>query len=105
MTLTQGPDCGVNKRKSACLRDKVRITHWISTKRGSVVALAMVITGSCIGEILLKAVILANFLLKFRMFRKSSFKFLAIYDFSNIGQMTSFQLLPESREIPWYVQS
>ena len=38
-------------------------------------------------------------------FRKSSFKFLAIYDFYDIGHMTSFQLLPGSREISRYVQS
>ena len=38
-------------------------------------------------------------------FRTSSFKFLAIYDFDDISQMTLFQLLPGSREISPYIQS
>ena len=44
MTLTQGHGCGINWQKFACLRDKVRTTHRITTKRGSFVALVMVIT-------------------------------------------------------------
>ena len=44
MTLTQGHGCGVNYQKFACLRDKVRTTHRITTICGSFVALVMVIT-------------------------------------------------------------
>ena len=37
MTLTQGHSCGVDKQKFACLRDEVRTTHQITTKRDSFV--------------------------------------------------------------------
>ena len=62
MTLTQGHGCGIHKQKFACLRDKVRNTHGITTQRSSFVALVMVITWLDFGKILLKTVILANFL-------------------------------------------
>ena len=45
----------------------MRTTHRITTKHGSIVAPVMVITWLDFGEILLKTVIFANFLLKFRM--------------------------------------
>ena len=67
MTLTQGHGCGVHQQKFACLRDKVRTTHRITTKRGRFVALVMVITWLDIGGILSEIAILANFLWKFRM--------------------------------------
>ena len=54
-------------KKFACLRDKVRTTHWITTKRGSFIAVVMVITWLDFGEVLLETFILANFLYKFRM--------------------------------------
>ena len=60
MTLTQDHGCVVDKQKFACLRDKVRPTHWITTKRGSFVAL--IIAWLDYGEILLETVNLANFL-------------------------------------------
>ena len=44
MTLTQGHGCGIHLQIFACLRDKVRTTHRITTKRNSIVALVMVIT-------------------------------------------------------------
>ena len=56
----------------------MRTTHQITTKRSSFVALVMVITWLDFRDILLKTVILANLLLKFRMcffkvkFRNSS---------------------------------
>ena len=53
MTLTQGQGCGVDYQKFACLRDKMRITHRITTKRGSFAALVMFITWLDFGEILL----------------------------------------------------
>ena len=49
MTLTQGYNCGIDYQKFACLRDKVRIIHQITTKRDSFVALVMVITWFDIG--------------------------------------------------------
>ena len=61
MTLTQGHSRGVDYQKCACLHDKVRTTHLITTNQGSFVALVMVITWLDFGEILLKIVILANF--------------------------------------------
>ena len=67
MTLTQGHVCGIDKQKIACLRDKVRTTHWITTKRSSFIAVGMVITWLYFGEVLLETFILANFLYKFRM--------------------------------------
>ena len=60
MTLTQGHCCGIDYQKCACLHDKVRTTHWITTKRCSFVAL--VPTWLDFGEILTKTNILANFL-------------------------------------------
>ena len=48
--------------KCACLRDKVRTTHRITTKRGSIVALVMVITWLDFGEVLLETGFFANFL-------------------------------------------
>ena len=65
MTLTQGHGCGVDQQKFACLHDKVRTTHRITTKHGSCVALVMVIIW--LDFDLLKTVILANFLKKFWM--------------------------------------
>ena len=44
MTFIQGQGCGIDYQKFACLRDKVRTTHRITTKRGSTIALVMVIT-------------------------------------------------------------
>ena len=58
MTLTQGHGCGIDYQKFACLHDKVRTTHQITTKR----ALVMVITRLDFGEVLLETVILAHFL-------------------------------------------
>ena len=34
MTLTQGHGCGIDYQKFACLCNKVRTTHWITTKHG-----------------------------------------------------------------------
>ena len=65
MTLTQGHGCGIDNQNCACLRDKVRTTHRITTKHGSIIALVMVITWLDFGEVLLETVILANFLKKF----------------------------------------
>ena len=67
MTLTQGHDCGIDNQKFACLRDKVRTSHWITTKHGSIIALVMVITWLDFGGVRLETVILANFLLKIRI--------------------------------------
>ena len=64
MSLTQGHGCVIDYQKFACLRNKVRITHRITTKRGSFIALVMLITWLDFGE---ETFILANFLLKFRM--------------------------------------
>ena len=50
MTLTQGHGCGIDDKKFACLRDKVRTTHRITTKHGSIIALVMVITWLDFGE-------------------------------------------------------
>ena len=50
-----------------CLCQKVRTIHRITTKHGSFVALVIVITWLDFGEILLKTVILVNFLKKFWM--------------------------------------
>ena len=61
-TLTQGHDCSIDYQKFACLRDKVRTTHRITTKHGSLIALVMVITWLDFGELLLETFILANFL-------------------------------------------
>ena len=44
------------------LRDKVRTNHWITPKHYSIMALAMVITCLDFGEVVLKTVILANFI-------------------------------------------
>ena len=66
MTLTQGHDCGIDYQKSACLRDKVRTTHQITTKRSYFNALVVVITWLDFREVLLEIVILAYFF-KFRM--------------------------------------
>ena len=61
MTLTQGHGCGVDLQKFACLHDKVRITHPITTKSSSFIALVMVITWLDLEKFLSKIVILANF--------------------------------------------
>ena len=53
--------------KFAYLRDTVRTTHRITAKLSRCVALVMVITWLDFIEILLKTVIFANFLLKFRV--------------------------------------
>ena len=54
--------------KCACLRDKVRTTHKITTQQhGSFIVLVMVITWLDFGEVLLEILILSNFLKKFRM--------------------------------------
>ena len=45
----------------ACLRDKVRNTHWITTTRCSIIAPVMVIAGLDFGEVQLETVTLANF--------------------------------------------
>ena len=47
--------------KIACRHDKVRTTHLITTKHGSVIAVAMVVTWLYLGELLLETVILGNF--------------------------------------------
>ena len=60
MTLTQGHGCGIDNQKFACLRDKVRTTHRITTKQGIIIALVMVITWLDFEEVLLETVILAN---------------------------------------------
>ena len=75
MTLTQGHGCGIDKQKFACLRDKVRTAHRITTKHGTCIALVSVITGtwSDFGEVLLETFILANFLKKFRVFSRSNY--------------------------------
>ena len=44
MMFTQGHGCGIDYQKFACLRDKVRTTHRITTKHGSFIAVVMVIT-------------------------------------------------------------
>ena len=44
MTLTQGHGCGTDWHKFACLHDKVRSTHPITTILNSYIALAMLIT-------------------------------------------------------------
>ena len=62
LTLTQGHGCGVDKQKFACLHDKVRTTHRITRKHGSFVSLVMLIIRLDLGEIVLRTVILANFL-------------------------------------------
>ena len=54
-------------QKFACLHDKLRTTHQITTKHGSLFALIMVITWLDFGEVLLETFILANFLYKMRM--------------------------------------
>ena len=64
VTLTQGHGCSIDYQKFACLRDKVRTTHRITTKHGSAIALVMVITWLDFGEVLLETLILANFLWK-----------------------------------------
>ena len=51
-------------KKNACLYDKVRTTHPITTKHGSFIALVMVITILDFAEVLLETVILANVLFK-----------------------------------------
>ena len=61
MTLTQGHNCGIDYQKFACLHDKVRTIHQITTKRGSFIALVMFITWLDFGYVLLETVILANF--------------------------------------------
>ena len=53
--------------KFACLRDKVRTTHPITTKHGSFIALVLVITWLDFGEVLLETVILAILFYKFWM--------------------------------------
>ena len=62
MSLTQGHDCGIDKQKFSCLRNKVRTTHQITTKLGSFIALVMIITWLDFEEVLLGTVILTNFL-------------------------------------------
>ena len=62
MTLTQGRGGGIDYQTFACLRDKVRTNHRITTKHGSFIALGMVITWLDFGEVLLETFILANFL-------------------------------------------
>ena len=64
LTLNQGHGCGFDSQKFACLRDKGRTTHRITTKCGSFVALVMVITWLDFGEILLKTVIFGKFAFK-----------------------------------------
>ena len=59
MTLTQGHGCGINYQKFACLRNKERTTHRITTKHGSFIALVMVIT--LFGVVLMETFILASF--------------------------------------------
>ena len=44
MTLTQGYGCGIDKQKFACLHNKVRTTHSITTKRVSYAPLVMLIS-------------------------------------------------------------
>ena len=67
MTLTQGHGCDIDKQKFAFLQDKVRTTQPITTKLGSYIPLVMVITLLDFEGILLKTLILQNFLQKFRM--------------------------------------
>ena len=62
MTLTQGHGCDIDKQKFACLHDKVRTTHPITTQLGSYISLVMFITWLDFGEILLEKLFLANFL-------------------------------------------
>ena len=67
MTLTQGHSCGIDKQKFACLLDKVRNNHPITTERNSFIAVVMFITCWNFEGVLLTNFILVNFLLKFRM--------------------------------------
>ena len=62
MTLTQGHSYGIDYQKFACLRNKVRTTHRITTKHYSLIALVMVITWLDFGDVLLETFILAHFL-------------------------------------------
>ena len=67
MTFTQGHICAIDYQKFACVHDKVRSTHRITTKSGSFIAQVMVITQIDFVVVLMETVILANFLLKFWM--------------------------------------
>ena len=68
MTLTQGHGCDIDKQKFACLQDKVRTTQLITTKLGSYIPLAMLITWLDFGAILLETLFfLPNFLTKIQM--------------------------------------
>ena len=64
MTLTQGHGCDIDKQKFACLQDKVRTTQPITTKLGSDIPLAVLITWLDFGEILLETLFFAKFSLK-----------------------------------------
>ena len=44
LSMNEGHGCGIHEQKFACLHDKARTTHCITTKHGSFVALVMVIT-------------------------------------------------------------
>ena len=96
MTLTQGHRCGIDYQKFACLRDKVRTSHRITTKRCSFVALVMRITWLDFGEILLKVVMLANFLKKFRCVFSRSNTILAI------SQEWLVPLMWNEKEVHWW---
>ena len=52
LALTQGHGCVIDKRKFACLCNKVKTTHPITTKHGSNIPLVIFITRLDFGEIL-----------------------------------------------------
>ena len=68
VTLTQGHGCDIDKHKFACLQDKVRTTHPITTKLGSNIPLVMLITWVDFEGILLET-----------FFTKFSLKFLDVF--------------------------
>ena len=67
VTLTQGHGCDIDKHKFACLQDKVKTTHPITTKRSSYIPRVMLITWLDFVGILLETLFLPNFLWKFWM--------------------------------------
>ena len=68
VTLTQGHGCGIDKHKFACLQEKVRTTHPITTKLGSDIPLVVPITWLDFRGVLLETLFfLQNFLWKFWM--------------------------------------
>ena len=95
MTLTQGHGCGIHLQKFTCLRDKVRTTYRITTKLSSFVALVMVITWLDFGAILLKTVILAEFLEKLRMC------FFKVNTILAISQEWLVRLMWNEKEVYW----